>query len=79
MPSNQTKSYIYIYMYKEDFALNNQQGLICHQTKPNHFCYHLSLLIKLKQIWIGNVLPQQNCSTLALLLGWGLELFEWPS
>ena len=25
-------------MYKEDLALNNLQGLICHktQTKPNH-------------------------------------------
>ena len=23
-----------IYMYKEDFALNNPQLLICHKTKP---------------------------------------------
>ena len=22
-------------MYKEDLALNNVQGLICHKTKPN--------------------------------------------
>ena len=22
-------------MYKEDLALNNQQWLICHKTKPN--------------------------------------------
>ena len=34
-----TKSYIYIYiymiyMYKEDLALNNLQGLICYKTKP---------------------------------------------
>ena len=21
-------------MYKEDLTLNNQQGLICHETKP---------------------------------------------
>ena len=28
--------YIYlIYMYKQDLALNNQQWLICHKTKPN--------------------------------------------
>ena len=24
-----------MYMYKEDLALNNQQRLICHKTKPN--------------------------------------------
>ena len=24
-----------IYMYKHDLALNNQQWLICHKTKPN--------------------------------------------
>ena len=37
MPSNQTKlNHIYlIRMYKEDLALNNLQGLICHPTKPN--------------------------------------------
>ena len=23
-------------MYKEDFALNNLQWLICHETKPTH-------------------------------------------
>ena len=23
-------------MYKEDEALNNLQGLICHKTRPNH-------------------------------------------
>ena len=45
MPSNQTKpnqkpNPIYlIYMYKEDLALNNQQWLICHQTKPNQMLY----------------------------------------
>ena len=22
--------------YKEDLALNNQQGLICYKTQPNH-------------------------------------------
>ena len=33
---NETKSYIYlIYVYKEDLALNNQQFLIYHKTKPN--------------------------------------------
>ena len=29
------KSYILIYIYKQDLALNNLQGLICHQTKQN--------------------------------------------
>ena len=24
-----------MYMYKEDFALNNLQWLICHKAKPN--------------------------------------------
>ena len=28
---------IYINMYKLDFALNNLQWLICHQTKPQDF------------------------------------------
>ena len=28
-----------IYMHKEDFALNNQQWLICHKTKPNQIIY----------------------------------------
>ena len=36
--ANQTKSYIYIYMYKEDLALNDLQWLICHKTKPNQMC-----------------------------------------
>ena len=38
---NQTKSnYIYlIYTYKEDSALNNQQGLVCHKTIPNQIIY----------------------------------------
>ena len=38
MPSNQTKlNHMYlIYIYKEDLALNNLLGLICHKTKPNH-------------------------------------------
>ena len=37
MPYNPTKpNHIYlIYMYKEDLALNNLQGLICHKTQPN--------------------------------------------
>ena len=32
---NPTKSYVLIYMYKEDLALNNLQWLICHKTKLN--------------------------------------------
>ena len=38
MPSNPTKlNQIYlVYLYKEDLALNNLQGLICHKTKLNH-------------------------------------------
>ena len=32
-------------MYKQDFVLNNQQWLICHETKPNlnYSWYHLEL------------------------------------
>ena len=26
-------------MYKDDLALNNQQWLICHKTKPNQIIY----------------------------------------
>ena len=26
---------IYTYMYKQDLALNNPQGLICNKTQPN--------------------------------------------
>ena len=26
-------------MYKEDLALNNLQGLICHKTQPNQILY----------------------------------------
>ena len=28
-----------IYMYKKDLALDNQQRLICHKTKPNLIIY----------------------------------------
>ena len=41
-------------MYKQNLALNNQQWLICHQTKPNLFSFqfdsiqsHLSTLVSL--------------------------------
>ena len=37
--ANQTKSYILIYMYEEDFALDNLQWLICHKTQPNQIIY----------------------------------------
>ena len=31
------KSYVfYIYMYKQDLALNNQQVLICHKTQQTY-------------------------------------------
>ena len=35
-------------MYKEDLALNNLQGLICHKTQPtqNNFTLHLFLCIE---------------------------------
>ena len=31
---------MYVCMYKQDLALNNQQGLICHKTQPisHNFC-----------------------------------------
>ena len=38
--AKQTKLYIYlIYMFKEDLALNNLEGLICHKIKPNQIIY----------------------------------------
>ncbi len=30
---------IYVYLYKEDLALNNLQWLICLKTKPNQILY----------------------------------------
>ena len=30
---------LYIYMYKEDLALNNLQWLICHKGQPNQIIY----------------------------------------
>ena len=36
---NQTKSYIFKYIYEKDLALNDQQWLICHKTKPNQILY----------------------------------------
>ena len=32
-----------IYMYKQDLALNNLQGLICHKTQPTNLntCTHI--------------------------------------
>ena len=41
MRKSQTKpNPIYlIYMYKEDLALNNQQGSICQKAKPNQILY----------------------------------------
>ena len=41
MPQNQTQPnpmYI-IYMYREDLALNNQQGLIWHKRELNQIMY----------------------------------------
>ena len=37
-----------VYMYKEDLALNNQQLLICHKTKPNRIYL---IYICIKRIW----------------------------
>ena len=41
MPQNQTKqNHVHLtYMYTGDLALNNQQWLICHKTKPNQIIY----------------------------------------
>ena len=36
-------------MYKEDLALNNLQGLICHETQPNQIVY--IQYIYMKMIW----------------------------
>ena len=59
IPLNQTKpnQIIYIYIYKQDLALNNQQWLICHkakQSKTNHiysiYMYKEDLALNNKQI-----------------------------
>ena len=35
LPTNYSfTNYIYIYIYKQDLALKNLQGLICHKTQP---------------------------------------------
>ena len=41
MPLNPTKPNptYFIYMYKEDLALNNLQWLICQKPKPNQIIY----------------------------------------
>ena len=45
MPLNKIKpNHIYlIYMYKQDLALNNLQGLICHKTHPTNLMGYLLL------------------------------------
>ena len=51
MPWNQTQpNHIYLkYMYKEDFVLNNLQGLIYHKTKLiKHLFYGENSLIPLQ-------------------------------
>ena len=61
MSYNQTKPNIYlIYMYKEDFTLNNLEWLIYHKSKPNettqidilrefkfYICYFFSLTLRI--------------------------------
>ena len=44
-PTKPNRKYL-IYMYKEDFALNNPQYLICYKTKPNQIIYIYYLCIK---------------------------------
>ena len=41
----------YIYIYKQDFALNNPQGLICHKTQSN-LLYVYNAFLKGDQ-WVG--------------------------
>ena len=49
MPYNQMKpNYIYLtYMYKQDLALNNIQGLICHKTKPTKHHSFVQVIISI--------------------------------
>ena len=40
MSSDSFKNHVYLqYMYKEDLALNNLQGLIYYKTQPNQILY----------------------------------------
>ena len=36
---------MYFDMYKEDLALNNLQGLICHKIQPNQIIYIINIYL----------------------------------
>ena len=43
------KNHIYsLYMYKQDLALNNLQGLICHKIQPINYLHIPAVLIYLR-------------------------------
>ena len=48
-----------MYMYEQDLALNNVQGLICHKTQPtnhnfNSVCLLFSKKVKYSFLWENN-------------------------
>ena len=45
-----------IYMYKQDLAINNLQGLICHKTQPNLFSDYSKHMYKFTNAsaWAGS-------------------------
>ena len=38
-------------MYKEDLALNNPQGLMCHKTQPTNHFFIYTLKLFISKIW----------------------------
>ena len=62
-------------MYKEDFALNNLQWLICHKTKPNWKSLY-KVLDSAVKIFLGSHLCKILWSILNELI---LSFFLWCS
>ena len=44
-----------MYMYKEDLALNNLHGLICHKPKPHQLNQSISRCYKYTVVYIKNI------------------------
>ena len=73
----------YYHMFKQDFALNNLQGLICRKTQPNLSYYegwmesslaNQDTLTECDQMWfIFQHNPLQNFSISVTVLGSGYQ------
>ena len=47
-------------MYKEDLALNNLQGLICHETQPTNNMMQWLMNKAIGQLWVSLILKQND-------------------